>query len=49
MTQGEVVEDVDRGRRLEKAVMGKLYEGVQRGKGERRKEWNGWRRDQPPW
>jgi len=32
----------DRGKELEKLVMGKDYDGVARGKEARRKEWNGY-------
>lgn len=39
----------DRGRVLEQIVMGSGYEGEERGKYERRKAWNGYRDDQPPW
>ncbi len=38
--------DRDRGRLLEKMVMGVGYEGVERGKFARRQEWNGYTPDQ---
>ena len=41
---GKVEED--RGRKLEKLIMGTVYEGEKRGKGDRRVVWNGWREDQ---
>ncbi len=41
--------DLDRGRLLEKMVMGPAYEGELRGKGVRRAEWNGYQRYQPHW
>jgi hypothetical protein len=34
---------------LEKMVMGSLYEAEEKGKFERRKEWNGYRDHQPPY
>jgi hypothetical protein len=37
----------DKGSVLEKMVMGPLYEGEERGKYKRRKEWNGYRDYQP--
>jgi hypothetical protein len=39
----------DRGALLEKMVMGPNYEGEERGKFERRAQWNGYRDSQPPW
>jgi hypothetical protein len=36
----------DRGKELEKLVMGKDYDGVARGKEARRKEWNGYRTEE---
>jgi hypothetical protein len=38
--------DSDRGKVLEKLVMGQGYEGIARGKEARRKEWNGYRTDE---
>jgi hypothetical protein len=39
----------DRGALLEQMVMGSEYKGEERGKYERRKEWNGYREEHPPW
>lgn len=39
----------DKGGALEKIVMGSSYEGEERGKYERRAEWNGYRDRQPPY
>lgn len=39
----------DRGVVLEKMVMGSEYKGLEKGKYERRKEWNGYRKHFPYW
>jgi len=44
--ESEDVVEADRGKELEKLVMGRDYNGVARGKEARRKGWNGYRTDE---